>query len=109
MLTTVLVFALITAIFELCVLLKFSSIAWLTGCKKIFVGWRKDAETKRYVRKYVTLEHSHVVHVVAMVANLIVHWGTIVGTMTAITAGLVSFCTVPVAIWFMKVRTNETV
>ena len=73
MLSMVITFALITAIFEAALLLKLSSLRMLE--KKWFVN---------------------TVHVLAIMFNLAVHWGTIVGTMTAITAGLVSFATVPV-------------
>lgn len=72
MLSIVLVFAAITALFEAFLLLKFSSRRMLDN--KYFVGC---------------------IHIVAIAANLAVHWGTIVGTMTAICAGLVSFATVP--------------
>lgn len=76
MLTTVLIFALLTALFEAVLLLKFSSARALEN--KWFRGG---------------------VHILAIGFNLSVHWGTIVGTMTAITAGLVSFVTVPVVVW----------
>lgn len=83
MLATVLVFALITAIFELVILLKFVSKSSL---EKTWVQW--------------------LCHVVAFAANLTVHWGTIVGTMTAITAGLVSFATIPVALFALTFMAN---
>lgn len=75
MITTVLIFALITAAFELLLLLKFASGKALRG---------------RALPAFC--------HTFAIAANLAVHWGTIVGTMTAITAGLVSFATVPLAV-----------
>lgn len=78
MLETVLVFALITAIFELVILMKFASLNTL---RKPWMQWA--------------------CHVLAFIANLTIHWGTIVGTMTAVTAGLVSFITVPLAIMLM--------
>lgn len=81
MLETVLIFALITALFEAILLLKFSSERMLT--KKWFRGS---------------------VHIVAIATNFAVHWGTIVGTMTAITAGLVSFATVPCVIYIFALR-----
>lgn len=76
MVSMVITFALITAVFELLILLKFFSIP--TMQKPWFPV---------------------VIHVVVAGANLIVHWGTIVGTMTAITAALVSFAVFPSAIW----------
>lgn len=72
MLSTVIAFALITAIFEAVLLFKFTNAELLQ---------------KRWFRGFV--------HIFAITANLVVHWGTIVGTMTAITAGLVSFITLP--------------
>lgn len=75
MLETVLAFAAITAAFEAILLLRFSSERWLS--KRWFKG---------------------VVHCTAIGVNLLIHWGTIVGTMTAITALFVSFITVPLVI-----------
>ena len=50
------------------------------------------------------------VHVVVALLNLVVHFGTIVGTMTAITSALVSFATVPIALalktWWKHYRLN---
>lgn len=83
MITTVIVFAVLTALFEAILLLKFSSERMLA--KEWFRGF---------------------VHMLAICANLAIHWGTIVGTMTAITAGLVSFATVPVVYWAMRFRSN---
>lgn len=83
MLATVLVFALITSIFELVLLMKFMS---------------RQTLSKRWVQ--------YLCHAGAFTANIIVHWGTIVGTMTAITAGLVSFATVPAALFMMAVAAN---
>lgn len=76
MVTAVLVFALLSALFEAILLLKLAPSSLLQ--KKWF---------------QVT------VHVVVIVANLAIHFGTITGTMTAITAGLVSFATVPMCCW----------
>lgn len=87
MLETVLAFAAITAAFEAILLLRFSSERWLSK------RWAKG-----------------VVHCTAIGVNLLIHWGTIVGTMTAVTAGLVSFATVPCVLYWMalKRRWHET-
>lgn len=37
------------------------------------------------------------IHSAALLINLIVHWGTITGTMSAVIAGLASMATVPLA------------
>lgn len=76
MLVTVLIFAAITALFEAFLLLKFVSLS------KLMSPWAAAA-----------------VHVGVFAINIIVHWGTIVGTMTAITAALVSFAVYPSVIW----------
>lgn len=76
MLVTVLIFAAITALFEAFLLLKFVSLS------KLMSPWAAAA-----------------VHIGVFAINIIVHWGTIVGTMTAITAALVSFAVYPSVIW----------
>lgn len=76
MLVTVLIFAAITALFEALMLLKFVSLS------KLMSPWAAAA-----------------VHIGVFAINIIVHWGTIVGTMTAITAALVSFAVYPSVIW----------
>ena len=76
MLVTVLIFAAITALFEAFLLLKFVSLS------KLMSPWAAAA-----------------VHVGVFAINIIVHWGIIVGTMTAITAALVSFAVYPSVIW----------
>lgn len=76
MLVTVLIFAAITALFEAFLLLKFVSLS------KLMSPWAAAA-----------------VHIGVFAVNIIVHWGTIVGTMTAITAALVSFAVYPSVIW----------
>lgn len=85
MLKIVLFFALITALFESALLLKFSSVRMLNK------GW------------FVAC-----IHTLVVALNLLVHWGTIVGTMTAITAGLVSFVTVPVVRVILEVKPEIT-
>lgn len=100
MLTTVLIFALITALFEAILLWHFSSSQWLTSSWHPMYGItisRAGIAAKRAV-----ISHSSAVHLIAVVTNLVVHFGTITGTMTAITAGLVSFATVPMIIWAMR-------
>lgn len=74
MVEAVIAFALVSALFELILLLKFVRLHWLEK------GW------------VVTL-----IHLVVFGLNLAIHFGTIVGTMTAITSALVSFATVPFA------------
>ena len=83
MLSTVIAFALLTALFEAILLLKLSSE------EKLRQPWFRNG-----------------VHLTAIVANLAIHWGTIVGTMTAVTAGLVSFATVPVVIAIFSFKRN---
>lgn len=75
MVTTVLIFALVSALFELILLLRFAPQALITR------NWFQ-----------VT------VHTLVIAANLAIHFGTVVGTMTAVTAGLVSFATMPIAV-----------
>lgn len=76
MLTATFIFALLSATLELILLLK-------------FVPQRLLAKTW-----FVNM-----VHLTVAVLNLAIHFGTLVGTMTAITAALVSFVTVPTALW----------
>lgn len=83
MIFIVVTFAVITAMLELVILLKFAPIPLLNK------NWFKAA-----------------VHIGVALLNLIVHWGTIVGTMTAITAALVSFMTLPLAM-YIKVVYNR--
>jgi hypothetical protein len=79
MITTVLVFAAITALVEF-ILLYWRSLDFLT--------W-----------SWGPLSTAGVVHTAAFAVNLIIHWGTIVGSMTAATALLVSFAVFPLIIW----------
>lgn len=75
----VLVFAAITAAFELVILMK---LAPRTRCRVLgSAAW-------------VTL-----IHAIVFGINIAVHYGTITGSMTAITAALTSFVTVPFARW----------
>ena len=39
-------------------------------------------------------------HTAISVANLLIHWGTLTGSMTAVCAGLMSFATVPLVRWY---------
>ena len=92
MVATALIFAFVSALFELILLLKWAPLSWLNNV-------------------YFTTT----VHVVVILANLAIHFGTVVGTMTAITAGLVSFGTMPLAIvlktfwrnWTWKIPTQK--
>lgn len=87
MLTTTLLFALVSALLEAVILLKWCPQELL---KKV---WFQNS-----------------VHVVVAVLNLVVHFGTIVGTMTAITSALVSFATVPMVLalktWWKHYQLN---
>ena len=76
MISAVLCFAALSILFELLMLLKFAPLNWLNN--RWFVGS---------------------VHILVTGINLAIHFGTIVGTMTAITAALASFMTVPMALW----------
>lgn len=75
----VLVFAAITAAFELVILMK---LAPRTRCRVL--------GSARWVL---------FIHTAVFTINLAVHYGTLVGSMTAITAALTSFVTVPFARW----------
>ena len=76
MITTVLVFALVTALFEGAILSEFVSL------KLMERSWFK-----------------FLVHAIAFGVNLWVHFGTITGPMTAVTAALVSFVVYPAVLW----------
>lgn len=76
MIAIVLTFAVITALFEAFLLLKFVSL------DRLMSPWSATA-----------------VHIGVFCINLAVHFGTIVGTMTAVTAALVSFAVYPAVIW----------
>lgn len=43
------------------------------------------------------LEHGAFVHTIVFVINIAVHYGTVTGSMVAITAGLASFIAMPIA------------
>lgn len=75
----VLVFAAITAAFELVILMK---LAPRTRCRVL--------GSTRWVL---------FIHTAVFAINLAVHYGSLVGSMTAITAALTSFITVPFARW----------
>lgn len=77
MVETVFLFAFVSALFEFVILMKLSPRTRLK-----LLGSPKA----------VALTHFFVVS-----ANLIIHFGTITGSMTAITAGLASFITIPFA------------
>lgn len=88
MVSTVLIFAALSALFELILLLRFAPQSLITR------NWFQVC-----------------VHTLVIVANLAIHFGTVVGTMTAITAGLVSFGTMPCAVLlktFWKNYTNHS-
>lgn len=76
MVATVLIFALVTALFEAAILIEFVSL------KLMRHRWLK-----------------FIVHLIVFGVNLWVHFGTITGTMTAVTAALVSFVVYPIILW----------
>ncbi len=74
--SAVIIFAVLSAAFELIVLLKIP------------------------LRQRVWLfRHAGLVHIFVVVVNMLIHYGTVTGSMVAVTAGLASFATMPVAIW----------
>lgn len=75
MLEAVFIFALVTATFEAVVLLKMPPKLRLRLLGNEF---------------FVALLHFFII-----ASNLAIHWGTVTGTMTAVTAGLTTFATVP--------------
>jgi hypothetical protein len=79
MLEAVLVFAGITALFEFIIVAKLPPNA----------------------RYWVIHQRPGFMHAVVIAINLWIHFGTITGTMTAVTAGLASFATIAIArlIW----------
>lgn len=77
MLEAVFIFAFVSALFELIILMKLSP---KVRCRILGNP------------ALITIVHTFVI-----TANLIIHFGTVTGTMTAITAGLASFATVPLA------------
>ena len=79
----VLVFALLSAIFEFLMLMKLKP---RTRCRVLgSSGWKTA------------------IHLFTVGFNLFVHWGTVTGSMAAITAGLASFITIPVAAYLSGV------
>jgi hypothetical protein len=83
MLSTVIIFALVTAALEFILLMKWAP-SWLLR-KKWFAAS---------------------IHVIAFGGNMLIHWGTIVGTMTAVVACLASFVTFPAAKWMKTLWEN---
>ena len=79
MFQTVVVFAIITALLEGLLIFKFCPLKWIHS---------------RWLA--VTC------HIGIFVLNLVVHWGTIVGTMTAVTATLASFAMLPAITWLRE-------
>lgn len=83
MVSAVLLFAAITAVFEGLLLYKYTSIKLMES--KLFAA---------------------TIHLLAFGINLVVHWGTMTGTMTAVCAALVSFAVYPCVMW-LKVFVKE--
>lgn len=79
MIETVFTFAFVSALFELVVLMKMKPRTRLR-----ILGSKRA----------VTL-----LHVMVIAFNITVHYGTVTGSLTAVTAGLVSFVCVPIARW----------
>jgi hypothetical protein len=76
MISAVLCFAILTALFEGLLVYKFCPNKWLG-----------------------TMKFAVFCHLVMFLVNLVVHWGTVTGTMTAVTAALVSFAVLPIVRW----------
>lgn len=76
----VLVFALITALFETVILMK---IKPSTRLRVLGSGFAVGC-----------------IHAIAFGVNMAVHYGTVTGSMTAVTAALASFVTVPAVRWY---------
>ena len=79
MIEAVFTFAFVSALFEFVVLMKLKP---RTRCRVLGSG------------RWVSL-----IHTVVIMGNILIHYGTLTGTMTAITAGLVSFATIPFTRW----------
>lgn len=47
------------------------------------------------------------IHVLMIMINILIHFGTITGSMTAVTAGLTSFITIPLVRWISGQITNN--
>lgn len=47
------------------------------------------------------------IHTLVIMINILIHFGTITGSMTAVTAGLTSFMTVPLARWISGYIANN--
>lgn len=104
MIAIVLCFAVVTMLFEAILLWRFATAKWLAASNTVNLT---PVWSHRWLKpRRVTWSNMAVVHVVAILVNLIIHFGTIVGTMTAVTAGLVSFFTVPVVLFALCWREN---
>lgn len=79
MIETVFVFAFVSALFELVVLMKIRPRTRL-----------RILGSKRWVL---------LIHAMTFLINIVVHYGTVTGSLTAITAALASFATIPLATW----------
>lgn len=79
MIEAVFTFAFVSALFEFVVLMKLKP---RTRCRVLGSG--------RWVAT---------IHTLTVLINILIHFGTITGTMTAVTAGLVSFATIPFTRW----------
>jgi hypothetical protein len=80
MVEAVLVFGLLSAVFEAVILMKLP------------VRWRLRLLGSGFAVAMI--------HVLVTVANLSIHWGTLTGSMTAVIAGLASFVTIPAVRWY---------
>ena len=85
MIAMVIFFAFVTALLEALMLYRFVPLDKLTS------KWTPYA-----------------IHFGVFLINLVVHFGTIVGTMTAVTAALVSFAVYPAVIWYKTYRKEIT-
>lgn len=87
MIEAVFTFALITMAFEFVVLMKLNPA--------------------RRLRLLGSARWVTAIHVMVIGINLIIHFGTITGSMTAVTAGLSSFITIPLARWLSGYIANN--
>lgn len=82
----VLIFAAITALFETVILMK--------------------VKPRTRLRVLGNAKWVALIHAIVFFVNIAVHYGTLTGSMTAITAALSSFVTIPLVRWYSGYITN---
>ena len=87
MIEAVFTFAIVSALFEFVILMKLKPSTRLR-----LLG------SKRWVA---------ITHTVVIMITILIHFGTITGSMTAITAGLISFLVIPTTRWISGSITNK--